>query len=143
MICIGTKVNTFAKIAALGLLLGLTGAAVPVQAHHSFAMFDPSKQVTIAGTVKEFRWTNPHAAVIVYGHRKDGSDAPDLWSVELQSPGNLTHIGWTRHSLKPGDKVEILIDPLRDGSHAGSFQKATLVDTGEVLRSRTPADSAQ
>lgn len=143
MIRTGTKAGTLGKIAALGLSMGLIGAPVLVQAHHSFAMFDASKQVTITGTVKELRWTNPHAAVIVFGHLKHSSDAPDLWSVELQSPGNLTHIGWTRHSLKPGDQVEILIDPLRDGSHAGSLQKVTLVDTGEVLRSRTPADSAQ
>jgi hypothetical protein len=142
MMGIGTTVVTLRGIVALGLSMGLVGLPTLVQAHHSFAMFDASKPITLTATVKEVRWTNPHVAVIVYGRPKDSSDAPDVWSVELQSPGNLIHIGWTRQALKPGDKVEILLYPLRDGSHAGSFQSATL-ESGQVLRARTPADSAQ
>jgi hypothetical protein len=68
----------------------------------------------------------------VYAQSKD-SQTPELWSVELTSPGNLTRSGWSRKSLMLGDKLDLRINPLRDGSRGGSFKQATLVDTGQVL----------
>lgn len=122
-------------------LLSLTIAAAPVAsfAHHSFAMYDSAKLVTITGTVKDFQWTNPHSVIWVITGGVDGKPE-DLWSVELPtSPGNLTRMGWTKHSLKPGDKVAIDVNPLRDGRHGGSLKKVTLLATGEVLAaSATP-----
>jgi hypothetical protein len=105
--------------------------AVPASAHHSFAMFDSAKITTLRGTVKEFRWVNPHVALFV---QIDGSaDPAKLWAVELTSPSNLKRRGWTRTTLKPGDKVSVEVNPLRDGKRGGGFVKATLVDTGRVL----------
>jgi hypothetical protein len=102
-------------------------------AHHSFAMYDTTKLVVITGTVKEFQWTNPHALLWVTGSTPDGGPA-DLWTIELPtSPGNLTRMGWTKHSLGTGDALTVEINPLRDGSHGGSFKKATLAKTGAVL----------
>ncbi len=103
-------------------------------AHHSFAMYDSSKTITIDGSVKEFQWTNPHAILwVLDGPHKDGQE-PELWTVELPtSPGNLTRLGWTKHSLNPGDHVLVEISPLRDGKHGGSFKKVTLVDSGKIL----------
>lgn len=101
-------------------------------AHHSFAMFDNASVVTLKATVKDFQWTNPHVVIWAYAPTKDNASG-DLWSVELTSPGNLTRSGWSRKSLKSGDKLELQIHPLRDGSHGGSFMQATLVDTGQVL----------
>jgi len=106
--------------------------ASPALAHHSFAMFDQSKVVTVAGTVKEFQWVNPHVVLWVYANTKDGA-VPDLWTIELTSPGNLTRAGWTRHSVTQGDKVAIDIAPLRNGSHGGSLKKLTFTDSGKVL----------
>ena len=125
------------------LLTTLAAAAAlagnwPATAHHSFAMFDFDKTVVFKGTVKEFRWTNPHVALLVEGNVKPG-DPPEVWSMELTSPGNLTRGGWTRHSFKPGDRIELEFNPLRDGKHGGAFRKATFLDTGQVLSSNLRA----
>jgi hypothetical protein len=117
----------------LALLAAALVATVPAPspAHHSFAMFDPAKVVTLKGEVKEFRWVNPHVAIFV---KVDGSDDPDkLWSVELTSPGNLVRRGWKRTSLKSGDKVEIQVNPLRDGRRGGGFRSVKLLDSGTQL----------
>jgi hypothetical protein len=120
----------FLGVAAAAMVMH-AGAA---RAHHSFAMFDPSKIVTIVGTVKDFQWVNPHVVLWVYANPKDGG-APELWTIELTSPGNLTRVGWSRHSVGPGDKVSVEIAPLRNGSHGGGFRKLTLTDSGKVLTS--------
>jgi len=68
-----------------------------------------------------------------------GGKPEDQWSVELPtSPGNLSRMGWSKHSLKPGDKVNIDINPLRDGHHGGSLKKVTLLATVEVLTVGAP-----
>ena len=100
-------------------------------AHHSFAMFDQSRQVSIVGTVKEFQWTNPHTFIEVT------DSAGVLWSVELNSPNNLLRQGWKRTALKAGDKVTVIINPLRDGQHGGLFNAVTLPD-GSILGNPKP-----
>jgi len=101
-------------------------------------MFDFSKTETVKGTVSEFRWTNPHVTLLVQLDPKPGA-APEIWSMELTSPGNLTRGGWTRHSFKPGDRIELEFNPLRDGRHGGAFDKATFLDTGQVITSNLRA----
>lgn len=88
-------------------------------AHHSFAIYDSTRQVTIEGTVKEFQWTNPHVWIHVLVHTDKGDD---LWQVECTSVNFLARKGWTKQTLKPGDKVSITLSPLRDGSKGGSFR---------------------
>jgi Family of unknown function (DUF6152) len=104
----------------------------PVAAHHSFAVYDRTKTVTIKGTVKTFQWTNPHCVVWVLVQPEGGGD-PQEWSIETTSPGVLTRDGWTRNSIKPGDKVSVEFNPLRDGSHGGGLNSVTLTDTGQKL----------
>lgn len=118
-------------LAAAGLA-AVAALTAPAIAHHSFAMFDPAKVVTLNGTVKEFRWTNPHVSLFVQAEHAGA--APELWAVELTSPGNLTRLGWQRKSLAPGDKVIVEVNPLRDGQKGGGFRKATVVATGQVLQ---------
>src|SRR4051812_28943345 len=102
---------------AAPILVLSAGAAL---AHHSFAMFDSERVVTLTGTVKEFRWVNPHSAIFV---KVEGSDDPaKLWAIEMTSPSNLTRRGWTRTTLKPGDRISVEINPLRDGQHGGGFR---------------------
>jgi hypothetical protein len=108
-------------LAALTLAYG-GGAA----AHHSFAMFDQSKAFPLKGTVHDFQWTNPHAFIDVDVPNADGS--VDLWKVELNSPNNLKRQGWKSSEMKPGDKVTVVIRPLRDGSKGGLFVSVTLPD---------------
>ena len=105
--------------------------AAPAGAHHSFAMFDQTKIVTLEGTVAEFQWTNPHAFIELEaaGGRH--------WSIELNSPNNLKRQGWTKAALKPGDKVSVRIAPLRDGRPGGLFLDLTKAD-GTVLDSGLP-----
>ena len=86
-------------------------------AHHSFAMFDQSKTVTIQGTVKDFRWTNPHVFIQVMVKNDQGVD--EEWSIEMTSPEHLVRTGWKPGTLKPGDKVTLNIHPLRDATIKG------------------------
>jgi len=109
--------------------LAITAAlafAAPASAHHSFAMFDMQKTVTISGTIAEFKWTNPHAWMHVDIAGSDGKVA--TWAIEMTSPNNLVHGGWRRSSLKPGDKVSVDIHPLRNGKNGGSLVQVTLPD---------------
>ncbi|MFL6599735.1 MAG: DUF6152 family protein [Steroidobacteraceae bacterium] len=107
---------------------------MPTYAHHSFAMFDFSNTITFKARVKEFRWTNPHVVLLVEGSPKPGTPA-EIWSMELTSPGNLTRMGWTRRSFKPGDQIELQFNPLRDGKHGGAFKEAKQLETGQVFSS--------
>src|SRR5271163_3007615 len=98
---VGTRVALPALAAALGVAL-LWTAATTVQAHHSFAMFDQTQQVTLKGTVHEFQWTNPHAWIHLDVPGANGIN--DSWQVELNSPNNLKRQGWKSTSVKPGDQ---------------------------------------
>jgi hypothetical protein len=129
---------TLRRLFALTAALGLAFAG-PALAHHSFAMFDSAKVVTLTGTVKDFQWTNPHVVLWVLTDAEDGKQ-PEEWTLELTSPGNLTRMGWSRHSLNAGDKVSVELSPLRDGTHGGSLRKATLAATGQVLTSGSLRD---
>jgi hypothetical protein len=126
--------NLPALVAALAAAVAALGAVVPALAHHSFAMFDFERTVTLKGVVKELQWTNPHVILWVEAAPAAGQ-TPEVWSAELTSPGNLTRNGWTKRTLKPGDKVLVDISPLRDGGKGGGFRKAVLVDTGQVFTS--------
>ena len=109
-------------------------AASPAGAHHSFAMFDFDKTIACTATVKEFRWTNPHVTLLVEAEVPAGAP-PEIWSLELTSPGNLTRLGWNRHTFKPGDRIELKFNPLRDGKHGGAFKQARIAGTEQVFTS--------
>ena len=117
----------------LAALAALTLAA-EARAHHSFAMFDQSRQVPLRGTVRDFQWTNPHAFIDIDVPNAAGTS--ELWKVELNSPNNLRRQGWRSNILRAGDKVTVVINPLRDGTKGGLFVSATLPD-GKVLEDPT------
>ena len=124
--------SSLSKVARIAALLGLVAGAYPVAAHHATSMFDHAKVVTINGVIKEVHWTNPHVGIYV-DVIKEGEPIA-LWVIEMTSPGNLARAGgWTRNSVKPGDKVQIAMAPLRDGKKGGALKKVTLVDTGKFL----------
>ncbi len=120
------------SLGGLAVVAGaLALAPAGAQAHHSFAMFDQSRQVTVAGTVRDFQWTNPHAFIEL-------EDAQGkTWGVELNSPNNLVRQGWKRTIIKAGDKVSVVLNPLRDGRPGGLFTTLTLPD-GRVLGNPKP-----
>ncbi|MDE3169896.1 MAG: hypothetical protein KGL75_07130 [Acidobacteriota bacterium] len=104
-------------MAALSLL-----SAAPALAHHSHAMFDPRKQMTLVGTVKSLEWNNPHCWIqLLVPDPKDPKAAPVEWGIEMGAPLELFRHGWKPTSLKPGDKVTVVINPLRDGCTGGEI----------------------
>ena len=115
-------------------MLGALAAAMPAAAHHSFAMFDQKKVMTLEGTVHEFQWTNPHAFIEL---DVQGGGKTVRWSIELNSPNNLKRQGWNRTALKAGDKVTLRMNPLRDGHPGGLFLDVRLPG-GKVLDSGLP-----
>src|SRR5580658_8334455 len=94
-------------------------AASTAHAHHSFATFDMNKTVTIKGTVRTFEWTNPHTWVWV--DVADDHGAVATWGLEGAAPGELSRHGWNKHSVSPGDKISVDVQPLKTGQTGGSF----------------------
>lgn len=104
--------------------LAAISMAGPAGAHHSYAMFDMTRSVDLKGRVVQFKWTNPHAWLII--EVKDAKGAPVQWNVEMNSPNNLMLLGWKRSTLKAGDEVVITVHPLRGDKAGGSFMSVTL-----------------
>lgn len=116
-------------LALAGLAAAL--AATPAGAHHSTAMFDQGKEVALVGTVRELQWTNPHSWIQIVAPGPKGGP-PVEWSVECGSPNTMSRQGWTKTTLKPGDKVTVRVNPMRDGTAAGLLVNVTLPN-GKVL----------
>jgi len=109
--------------AGLALVAGVTAA------HHSFAAFDRERNVVLTGVVKEFQWTNPHAWIQVLV--AEGGEQKE-WSIEAGSPNMMARQGWKSRTLKPGDKIALVMHPMINGSAVGSLVSVTLID-GTVL----------
>jgi len=125
-----------AQIAALlaGAAFVATGGAA--FAHHSFAMFDAGKQVTLQGTIKDFQWTNPHSWIKL---TVDKEGEAQQWAIEMGGPDGLARQGWRPKTLTPGMPVSVTIHPLRDGSYGGQFMDITLPDGTVMGRRVAPA----
>ena len=125
------------RFGSIAIILGLLGsAAIPASAHHSFAMFDRDKTVTLNGTVKEFEWINPHTWIRILVAGADGKEA--LWAIESASTGQQARIGWKSDSLKPGDKVSLQMHPLKNGARGGQLVNVTLPDGKTLGRGGMP-----
>lgn len=94
--------------------------------HHSFAMFDSEREMSLVGEIREFQWTNPHTWIHVAVTDAQGNAV--VWKIEGASPTLLQRRGWTRRSLHQGDRVTIQIHPARDGSTSGSLMSVILAD---------------
>ena len=118
-----------------GLFLAV-GAGGGVAAHHSFAMFDTTKPVTLTGTVTDVQWTNPH--VYIELDVTEGGRVARHWTIELGSPSILIRGGWKFNSVKKGDKVIAVVSPLRNAEPGGLLTRITLPD-GRTLGNGGPA----
>jgi hypothetical protein len=109
------------KSRVAALLVGGSAFAISgsVLAHHSFAMFDQEHPIELAGTVKEFRFVSPHTFIFLDVNEADGSS--QLWNLEGGPPSFLARDGWSSKTLKPGDEVQMTIDPLRSGAPGGAW----------------------
>ena len=125
------------RLVALALF-GLVFAA-PLLAHHSAAGIDRTKTVTVNGTIKEFRWANPHAWIDVNVPNDKGGT--DVWSAEMTSPAFLIRAGWKSTTLKPGDKVSVTLRPFKNGDPGGLFVSVTLPN-GQVMSERAAPPAA-
>lgn len=118
------KVAAGAAIAAM-----LVGG--PVLAHHSYAAFDRNKELTITGVVDKLEWTNPHVWIFIWAPPPEGGPAV-RWGFEGGGIGGMTRAGWRKNTIKPGEKITITHNPMRNGEHGGSFLKAVL-QNGKVV----------
>ena len=113
------------QVACAGAVaLALAGGGA--QAHHSFAMFDMTKEVTVSGTVRQFQWTNPHAYIQLAAKDEQGRDVE--WSMEMGAPMYLYARGWRPGSLKSGMRINVTLNPLRNGRPGGVVRDVTDAD---------------
>ncbi len=113
--------RTIAASLALTFAIGAT-----LVAHHSPVMFDRTVTRTLVGSVVEFAWTNPHASIQLDVPRDGGGT--ERWGVELGSPNSMVKNGWRSSSLKPGDTVTVVVNPLKSGEPGGIFVSVVLAD---------------
>ena len=125
------------RLIALTLMLIAIASAPAVYAHHSAAGVDRTKTITIEGTVKLFKWGNPHAYMDVEVPNKTGG--VDVWSLEMTSPTFLVRAGWKSTTVKAGDKVKAVARPLRNGDPGGLFVSVTLPDGKTMTEQAAPA----
>ncbi|HEV2700777.1 MAG TPA: DUF6152 family protein [Steroidobacteraceae bacterium] len=126
--------TSFGRIGGRRSLSGLSALLImsPCAAHHSYAMFDITKTVTLQGTVKQYQWSNPHCYIQLLVAAPSASAE---WSIEMSSTGDVYRGGWRPGTFRPGDKVTVVVHPTRDGTNGGSFVSA-VGSGGESLVSR-------
>jgi hypothetical protein len=126
----------FTVLSGMAVLMAVARATL---AHHSGAMFDDTKSITLTGTVHAFQWSNPHCWIQVI---VPGAQGPPVeWSVEMGSPSQLARGGWKPRTLHVGDSIIVVIHPMRDGTPGGLFVSATRGDGGPVATS-SPASAS-
>ena len=108
----------------------ITAFAIPSAAHHSFAAFDVTAQKSVTGTVNKVDWTNPH--IWLWIDVADDKGGADTYGFEGMSPNFLARRGWTRTTLKTGDKITVSFRPLKDGKNGGMFMTGKMSD-GKIL----------
>jgi hypothetical protein len=115
--------------ARLVIVLASAMCAPQSMAHHSGAMYDREKQITLSGTVRQFQWTSPHCWIQVIVPTEGKSSE---WSIQMGSPNELFRGGWRPATLKVGDKIQLVVSPARAGTTAGMFLSGTS-STGDPL----------
>ena len=117
------------------LLVATVALAFPALAHHSFAAYDVVNTRTLKGTLETFQWSNPHVTLKMLV-QPDGGGAAQEWGLVTSGPAILKRFGWTRSSLKPGDRISVVFNPMNDGSHGGRLHTLVLLDTGLTLKTK-------
>jgi hypothetical protein len=123
--------NIRVRSGALALALTAVTLAMPAPAHHSFAMFDNTRSVTLHGKVTAYQWTNPHSYLEM--DADDGKGGTRHYTMEMTSPNMLHRGGWSSRTVKPGDVVTAVMSPLRDGQSGGLLLELTLPNGHKML----------
>ena len=119
------------RVVTLLIALAASAAAVPAMAHHSGAMFEEKKEVTLNGVVKEFQFTNPHSWLLVDVKGADGKVT--TWGFEAEGPSSMTRAGIRLKDFTPGTAVTITGRPMKDGRPAALWVKATRTSDNRVF----------
>jgi len=114
----------------LAAIACLAVEALPASAHHSYAMFDRNRTVTLHGIVKLWEYDNPHSLLWIYVN--DANNKPVLWGLESVSTAALQRLGMHKNTVLPADKVTVIINPLRDGRNGGNLVEIALT-SGKVF----------
>src|SRR2546427_10931975 len=114
-------------------------AATSAYAHHSAAGIDQTKTVTVEGTLKQFKWANPHSWIEMEVQNTAG--ATEFWNLEMNPPAYLVRAGWKSTTIKPGDKIKVTARPFKNGDPGGLFVSLTL-PSGQVLGQQAPRGAA-
>ena len=116
------------KMFMLKAVVCMAGLSFPglAAAHHSYAMFDKTKDVVLTGTVQSWQWTNPHAWLVLTVTDANGKEVE--FGLEGQSPQVMRGRGWSRAIVKVGDKISVHIAPLKDGSNGGQIYSIIAAD---------------
>ena len=117
-------------------MLVVLALSTPALAHHSFAMYDHTRTLTLKGEVTKFQWTNPHGYLEIDVKQKDGTTKH--YSLEMTSINMMTRLGWRSNMIKAGDIVVCTVSPLLNGESAGLLLDVTLPD-GRKLEPGVPA----
>jgi hypothetical protein len=117
------RIATVAALAAGAALLTTRIAA----AHHAYSMYDNQQDLSLNGTVREFLWINPHCRIVLLVVDPGGQEIE--WRLTGRSPNALIREGWTRNSIRAGDKALIVIHPARDGGREGSIVRLSVNGT--------------
>ena len=108
-------------------------ATAPLIAHHGAATFDTGKELTMQGTVTEWVWSNPHCFLKFDVTEKDGTVRH--WTVKTNNPPDMVNRGWSRRSFKGGEKVKVVVEPVKSGNPVGRLLNVTFAD-GKILSTR-------
>jgi hypothetical protein len=122
----GVEMKRLAFALMAGAFLLIAGRDTP--AHHSYAMFDHSRTVTLEGSVAKIEWVNPHVFVWIYVKKNGRSGEYDLYGFENGPVTMMMREGWTKDTLKVGEVVSVQFFPLSDGRMGGYFIKAVHAD---------------
>ena len=133
------KISGKGRLGAVLAAAGALAAAAPAFAHHSFAMYDNDHQVKLIGTVTRFQWTNPH--VYIELENNDTAAKVSRWTIECANPGILDRVGWKFNMIHAGDKLTLIVAPLRSGEAGALLKQVTLPD-GRVFGNGAPAGKA-
>ena len=117
----------------LALAVGVLIVSVPLFAHHGNAVFDLGKKLTLKGTVTEWFWANPHC-FLKFDAKDDKGDVVH-WATETSNPADMTNLGWSKQSFKPGDEVTVTFTPVKNGQLVGRIEQVVLAD-GQIFKAR-------
>ena len=130
---------TYRKAMRGSAMLGAAALlAAPALAHHSFAMFDNTRSITLHGKVTDYQWSNPHAYLEI--DADDGKGGTRHYTLEMTSINMMSRGGWTSRTVKSGDQVTVVVSPLRDGKPGGLVLELTLPNGKKMLPGVPNAD---